>query len=206
MSRSHASLWRSCLGLGSLALAAVAGCSVAQSAGTTSPPAAVVLPADARALAYGATAEQVLQNPDLAPKIRGLFGPDWGGASSGSLRLQPGAETYFEQGGPIRMLRIGGTDYIALSSCVPGDCSRRNALLLIEEGGSRLFARLDEGGIVHYYSYGEGVTRETAALVTESGFQALYPHGRPSYAKLGADGENLPGHFCSTRPCRIASS
>jgi len=145
------------------------------------------LPADARALAYGATVEQVLQNPVLAPKIRGLFGPDWGGASSGNLRLQPGAgaETYFEQGGPIRMLRIERTNYIAVSSCVPGDCSRRNALLLIEEGGSRLFARLDEGGIVHYYSYGEGVTRETAALVTESGFQALYRLGRPSYAKLG---------------------
>ena len=193
MSHLHPTLWRSFLGLGSLALIADTGCTIAPFPGTPMLPAAVILPADARALAYGTTVEEVLQNPDLATKVRGLFGQDWAGVTpeSGS-RLQPGAETYFERGGPLRMIRIGNADYIAVSSCVPGDCNRRNVLLLIEEGGARLFARLDEGGFVHYYSYGQGVTRETAALITDSGFHALR-QGWPSYAEVRPETTPRPG-------------
>jgi len=182
MSRLHLSRGRSVLGLALLALVTVTGCTVAPSPGSPMVPSAVVLPADARALAYGTTVEQILRNPELGTKIRGLFGRDWTGATPGSSHLQPGAETYFEQGGPLRMIRIGSADYIAVSSCVPGDCHRRNVLVLIEEGGARLFARLDEGGFVHYYSYGPGVTRDTAALITDSGFDALRQRF-PAYAE-----------------------
>src|SRR5262245_23380442 len=155
MIHRHFSAWRSVLALASLSLVAATGCSVAPSLGPPRTPAAVVLPADDRAFAYGATVEQVLQNPDLGPKIRGLFGSDWTGATPGSSsRLEPGAEMYFEQGGSVRMIRIENTDYIAVSSCVPHDCNRRNVLVLIEQGGARLYGRLDEGGFVHYYSYG----------------------------------------------------
>jgi hypothetical protein len=162
-----------------LALLTAAGCTVAASRGTPPSPTAEVLPADARALAYGATTAEVLRNPEIADKARALFGPDWmPGTPGGGQMLVPGAVVYFEQGGPVRMLRIGGIDYVAVSGCVPGRCDSRQALLLIEVGGERLFARVDEGGFVHYYGYGgEGVMRDTAQVIADSGFRALYPPG-----------------------------
>lgn len=172
------------LGLCSLALAAAAGCTVAPPAGAPTPPVAVVLPADARALAYGASVDQVLRNPEVGDKILALFGPDWTPASQGGGQLVLGAAAYFDRGGPLRMLRIGSADYVAVSGCVPSACNSRHVLLLIEQGGSRLFARLDEGGFVHYYGYGgQGITRDTAALIADSGFRALYRTGSP-YAEL----------------------
>jgi hypothetical protein len=167
------------VGLCFLAVVTAAGCTVATSRGTPASPSAEILPADARALAYGSTTAEVLQNPEIADKVRVLFGPDWmPGTPGGGQLLLPGAQAYFEQGAPVRMLRIGGTDYIAVSGCVPGRCNSRHALLLIEVGGGRLFARLDEGGFVHYYGYGsEGVMKTTAPLIVDSGFRALYPPG-----------------------------
>jgi hypothetical protein len=139
-----------------------------------------VLPADARALAYGATVGDVLQNRDVGDKIRELFGPDWMPASTGRGQLALGASAYFDRGGPLRMVRIGHADYVAVSGCVPSACDSQRVLLLIEEGSSRLLARLDEGGFVHYYSYGgEGITRETAPLVVDSGLRALHRAGQP---------------------------
>ena len=52
----------------------VTGCVVPAS---STPPAAGVLPADARALAYGRSAGEVLENPELRDKVRALFGGDW---------------------------------------------------------------------------------------------------------------------------------
>jgi hypothetical protein len=40
--------------------------------------------------------------------------------------------------------------------------------------------RLDEGGFAHYYAYGsEGVTRNTAPLIVDSGLRALRHGGSP---------------------------
>src|SRR5262245_27599170 len=155
MIHRHSSAWLSVLALASLSLVAASGCAVAPSPGAPTSPAATVLPADARAFAYGATVEQVLQNPDLGPRIRGLFWAGWTGATAGgAARLQPGADVYFEQREPVRMICIENTDYIAVSRCVPHDCTPRNVLVLIEQDGAHLYGRLDEGGFVHYYSYG----------------------------------------------------
>ena len=164
-----------------LAISLVAtGCTVASPPGTPIPPSAQVLPADARALAYGRTTAELLQNPEVGDKIRALFGADWWGATRGGGQLAPGAAAYFEQGGPVGMLRIGSTDYIAVSGCVPGACDTGRVLLLIEDGDSRLLARLDEGGFVHYYSYGgEGIRRDTAPVIVDSGLRALYRAGNP---------------------------
>jgi len=63
---------------------------------------------------------------------------------------------------------------------MPNSCDTRRVLLLIEEGGSRLFARLDEGGFAHYYGYGsEAALRDTAPTIVDSGFRALYLSGDP---------------------------
>ena len=163
-----------------LAFLAAAGCTLAPPPGTPSPLSAQLLPADSRALAYGSTTTEVLQNPLVGDKIRALFGSDWMPATPAGGQLVLGAAAYFDQGGPVGMLRVGGSDYIAVSGCVAGTCDSRHVLLLIEDGGSRLLARLDEGGFVHYYGYGsEGVMRDTAPPIMDSGLHALYRSGNP---------------------------
>jgi hypothetical protein len=173
-----ARLWKSylgCLALSSLALLTAGGCTVASPPGTPVSPSAQVLPPDARTLAYGGTTAEVLRNPEIADKVRTLFGPDWMPATSAGGQLNPGAASYFEQGGPIRKIRIDGRDYVAVTGCMPNSCDTRRVLLLIEDGGSRLFARLDEGGFAHYYGYGsEGVMKDTAPRIVDRGFNALY--------------------------------
>jgi len=167
--------WLSCL-----ALLIAAGCTIASPRGTPVPPSAQVLPTDARALAYGRTAAEMLQNPDIGDKVRALFGRDWMPATPTGGQLARGAAAYFDRGGPVGMLRVGGRDYIAVSGCVPGECDSRHVLLLIENGGARLLARLDEGGFVHYYGYGsEGVMKDTAPPIVDSGLRALCPLGNP---------------------------
>ena len=164
----------------SLAVLFAVGCTVAPPPGSPMPPAAEVLPADARALAYGQTVDQVLQNPEVGDKIRALFGPDWMPASQSNGQLALGAAAYFRKGGPIRMVRIGGVDYIAVTGCMPSDCDTQRVLLLIRADGSQLLARLDEGGFSHYYGYGsEALTRNTAPLVVDSGLRALKRTGNP---------------------------
>jgi hypothetical protein len=113
------------------------------------PDSAVVLPADARALRYGATAPEVFNNPALRDKLRGLFGADW---NSGPTRTY-GAPNYFPASAPIRMVRMGDRDYIAIAGCVPVACPRYPGLLLIGPD-EQLLARLDDGGFSNYYEYG----------------------------------------------------
>src|SRR5437879_12331307 len=145
-----------------LAVLFAVGCTVAPRPGSPIPPAAEVLPADARALAYGQTVDQVLQNAQMGDKIRALFGPDWTPAAQGGGQLIMGAAPYFERGGPLRMVRIGGEDYIAVTGCGPRDCDTQRGLLLIRADGAQRLARLDEGGCWHDYRCG------AAALPTSS--------------------------------------
>ncbi|MDO8477538.1 MAG: hypothetical protein Q7W02_15320 [Candidatus Rokubacteria bacterium] len=130
--------------------------------------------------AYGYTVDEVLQNPQVGDKVRDLFGADWAPASQGGGQLSSGAGAYFGGSGPLRMVRIGGVDYIALTGCAPSACNTHRVLVLIRDGGSELLARLDEGGFAHYYGYGsENVTRNTAPLIVDSGLRALRRGGSP---------------------------
>jgi hypothetical protein len=152
------------------------GCVVPPSPGSSSPPAAEVIPADARALAYGRSAGEVLENPQLRDKVRALFGADWGPPTPGGVgKLTLAAPQYFELGGPVRMVHIGAADYIAITGCAPQACSGRRGLLLIREGGEQLMARLDDGGFSHHHAYGPGVVGGPggAVVVLESALRAL---------------------------------
>lgn len=163
------------MSVGALAVAMAAGCTVPPRPGSPVPPAAHVVPADARATAYGATVEETLRNPELGDRIRSMFGPDW----SGGQLAPSGAVAYFAQGEPPRLVRIDEVDYVAFTSCMPSACASRRVLLLIREGGSEIIARLDEGGFAHYYAFGN-VPRETAQLVADGGLRAIQRAGAPS--------------------------
>jgi hypothetical protein len=128
-------------------------CVVPPAANAPLAPATGVVPADARALRYGATAPEIFDNPQMRDKIRALFGADWtpGG------KLAEGARAYFPPTSPLRMIRIGAQDYIAVTGCVPSACGIDRGLLLIGQDGEHLMARLDEGGFSHYYGYGPGM-------------------------------------------------
>lgn len=166
--------------LSALAVLLATGCTIAPSAGSAIPPAAELLPGDGRVFAYGHTVDEVLQHPDVGVKVRDLFGADWAPAPPGGGQLALGAGAYFGGRGPLRMVRIGGVDYIALTGCAPGACNTHRVLLLIRDGGSDLLARLDEGGFAHYYGYGsEHMTRNTAPLLVDSGLRALRRGGSP---------------------------
>jgi hypothetical protein len=130
----------------------VTGC-VTSRPGIPTPETAEVLPADARALRYGATGPEVLDNPQLRDALRRLFGPDW---TPGPGRTF-GAAAFFPASASIRMLRVGDHDYIAVSGCVPSACEGHRGLLLIG-ADEHLLARLDDGGFAHYYEYGPGAT------------------------------------------------
>ncbi|HKP29031.1 MAG TPA: hypothetical protein VJU15_06495, partial [Gemmatimonadales bacterium] len=73
------------------------GCVVPPPPGSSGPPVAEVLPADARAVAYGRSAGEVLENPQLRDKVRALFGADWA-PTPGVGRLTAPAPLYFERG------------------------------------------------------------------------------------------------------------
>jgi hypothetical protein len=110
-----------------------------------------------RALRYGASAPEVFNNPFLRDKIRALFGADWN--PGGQLAL--GAPAFFPPSSPIRSLRIGDQEYIAITGCVPIACARDRGLLLIRQDGEQLMARLDEGGFSHYYDHAPGASPST---------------------------------------------
>jgi hypothetical protein len=156
-------------------VAVAAGCVVPHPPGTA-PPAVQVLPADARALAYGRSAGEIIQNPQLADKVRALFQADWAPpAPGGAGKLTLAAPDYFARGGPVRMVRIGEADYISVTGCAAQMCPSRRGLLLIREGGEQLMARLDEGGFSHHYAYGPGGVGGPAGagIVTEATVRAL---------------------------------
>ena len=154
--------------LAALAMVAAAGCTIPPHPGTPVPPAAEVVPADGRVAMYGSTLDEAIRNPEIAGKVRAMFGPDWTGG-----QLAPaGGRAYFVGNTPPRRVRIGGADYIAYMGCVPGDCSTRPSLLLIREGGDEIIARVDDGGFSHYYTFGN-VSRDAGQLIADSGKRAL---------------------------------
>jgi hypothetical protein len=151
------------------------GCVVPPPPGSSGPPVAEVLPADARALAYGRSAGEVLEHPQLRDKVRALFGADWAPPAPAVGRPTAPAPLYFERGGPLRMVHIGEADYIAITGCAVQACASRRGLLLVREGGEQLMARLDEGGFSHHYAYGSGGVGGPAgaAAVLDSALRAL---------------------------------
>jgi hypothetical protein len=161
-----------------LAVLSAAAC-IPPAPGSSATLPAQVLPADARALAYGRTVSEVIQSPQLRDKIPGLFGADWTPASQGRGQLALGAAAFLEKGGPLRMVSIAGQDYIAVTGCVANACQTRRVLLLISEGGSQLLARLDDGVIPHYYAYGSGgmAPPANAATIVDAGLRALQSVG-----------------------------
>lgn len=157
-----------------LLLAPIAGCVLPPEG--SGPPRAEMLAADARALAYGKSAGEVLDNPQLRDKVRALFGADWAPPTPGGAgKLTMAAPQYFERGGPLRMVHVGDADYIAVTGCSPQACAGRRGLLLIREGGEQLMARLDEGGFSHHYAFGPGETggANRAAGVLDSAVREL---------------------------------
>ncbi|HXJ83512.1 MAG TPA: hypothetical protein VMS64_33100 [Candidatus Methylomirabilis sp.] len=117
------------------------------------PATAQVLPADARALRYGATAPEVFDNPQLRDELHRLFGADW---TPGPGRAF-GAPAFFPPSSSFRMVRIGDREYIAITGCVTVACANHGGILLIGPDG-QLLARLDDGGFSHYYEYGVDAT------------------------------------------------
>lgn len=169
----------------SLLLAPIAaGCVVP---GPTTPPRSQVVEADARALAYGRSAAEIFENPQLRDKLTALFGADWGPPTPGGVgKLNGAAPEYFSLGGPVRMVNVGDASYIAVTGCVRQDCAKRRGLLLIREGGEQLMARLDDGGFLHHYAFGPGAQPAAAIPVTDSALRALTrlsdgdPYPRPA--------------------------
>jgi hypothetical protein len=129
-------------------------CVSAPPANVSMPTSAGVVSADARALRFGASAPEVLDHPQLRDKVRALFGPDW--APGGGVAY--GAPAYFPASSPIRMIRIGEAEYIAITGCVTTACPTHRGLLLVRPDGEKLMARLDEGGFSHYYDLGPGAS------------------------------------------------
>ncbi|HYB69030.1 MAG TPA: hypothetical protein VEH80_00085, partial [Candidatus Bathyarchaeia archaeon] len=142
--------------------------------GPSTPPEAQVMQADARALAYGRSAAEILENPQLRDKVRALFAADWAPPTAGGVgKLSGAAPEYFELGGPVRMVHVGDANYITVTGCVRQTCAARRGLLLIREGGEQLLARLDDGGFLHQYAYGSGLQPAAAAPVVDSALRAL---------------------------------
>jgi hypothetical protein len=135
-----------------------AGCVLPPESGSSRPPETQVVQADARALADGRSAGEIMDNPQIRDKVRALFGADWAPPTPGGVgKLGAPAPEYFELGGPVRMVRMGDTAYITVTGCAKQACASRRGLLVIREGGEQLMARLSEGGFLHHYAYGPGV-------------------------------------------------
>ena len=165
--------------LWALVVLCATACTMAPAPDSSAALPAHVPPADARALAYGRTLTEVIQSPELRDKILGLFGADWMPAAPGRGQVVLGAAAFLEKGGPLRMVRIGGRDYIAVTGCVASACPTRRALRLIGEGGSPLFARLDDGAIPRYYAYGGGGVAPpvNGPTIVDAGLRALQTIG-----------------------------
>jgi len=154
----RAGRFRSIGSMGLVTMLLATGCVVAPAPGVPVAPKVGVLPADARALRYGPSAPAAFDHPELRDKVRALFGPDWVAARLGGGRLEHGAAAYFPASSALRMLRIDGQDYIAVTGCVPSACATHRGLVLIRADGDELWGRLDEGGFARYYGHGPAMT------------------------------------------------
>jgi hypothetical protein len=159
------------LSLGVLASA----CTIEPPEGTPPPPMAGVLESGPREAKFGRTGDEVVNNAQLRDKIRTLFGADW---NPGKIRR--GASAYFGRTAAPRGVRVGDKNYVAVTGCVSEACSGERVLLLIQESGDSMLARLDEGGYSHYYAYGPewgaaGSTQQAA----DAALRALSRNGDP---------------------------
>ncbi|HYB69197.1 MAG TPA: hypothetical protein VEH80_00930 [Candidatus Bathyarchaeia archaeon] len=129
---------------------------------------------------FGRTGDEVVNNRELREKIRGMFGADWVPAAQGGGKITRGASAYFARTTAPHGVRVGDRSYIAVTGCVPESCGIDRVLLLVQEGGQGLLARLDEGGFSHYYAYGGdwGLAGSTAGIV-DAGLRALERTGNP---------------------------
>ena len=162
-----------------VAVLSATACTIPPAPGSSATLPAQVLPADARALAYGRTVSELIRSPELRDKIPSLFGADWMPSSQGRGQVASGAAAFFEKGGPLRMVSVAGKDYVAVTGCVPNTCPTRRVLMLIGEGGSPLLARLDDGAVPHYYTYSSGgvVPPTDASAIVDAGLRALQSVG-----------------------------
>lgn len=145
-------------------------------------PTAQLLSGDSRAFAFGRTTDEVTKHPDIRDKLPSLFGADWTAPSQGRGQIASGAGAFFARGGAPRVVKIGGTDYIAATGCAADACGARRVLLLIREGGNQLLARLDDGPITHYYAFTHGADSIPAAAappIVDAGLRALRAAGNP---------------------------
>lgn len=163
-----------------LPLMLAVACTVEPPVGTPLPPMAGALEPGPRETTFGRTGEEVVNSPQLRDKIRNVFGADWTTAAEGRGKIVRGASAYFGRTEPPRGVRIGDKNYIAVTGCVPANCRLERVLLLIQEGGEALQARLDEGGFSHYYAYGGdwGVAGSTAVTL-DAALRALWRRGDP---------------------------
>ena len=165
-----------CLALGVTSVSLTVACTIEPPAGTPPAPVAGVLESGPRETAFGRTGDEVVNNPQLRDRIRSMFGADW--APGG--KLVRGAMAYLGRTEPPRGVRVEDRNYVAVTGCVPDNCRAERVLLLIQEGGEALLARLDEGGFSHYYAYGGdwGLAGSTARIV-DSGLRELGRTGDP---------------------------
>jgi len=136
----------------------IGGC-VLPSVGPPTPRVDVLAP-DTR---FGGSAADLLGHPDLAPKVRALFGADWAATAGARGGTAAPAGGFFGKADPPRRLQIDGRQYIALMGCVPAACRSHRGLLLVQVDGEQLRARLDEGGYAHYYAFGVGAVMDLPA-------------------------------------------
>jgi hypothetical protein len=159
-----------------------AGCVTPPPPGTPVPPAAQVLEGDSRAFAFGRTGAEVTRHPDVQEKLPSLFGADWAAPAQGRGQVPSGAVAFFARSGTPRVVKVGGTDYVAVTGCAADACSARRVLLLVREGGNQLLARLDDGPISHYYAFTHGadsLPATAAPPIVDAGLRALRSGGNP---------------------------
>jgi hypothetical protein len=165
-----------CLALALTVSGLSVACTIEPPAGTPPPPMSGVLERGPREATFGRTGPEVVNNPQVRDKIRQMFGADWqpGG------KLVRGAMPFLERTEPPRGVRIGDRNYVAVTGCVAATCRSDRVLLLIQEGGDAMLARLDEGGFSHYYAFGGdwGLAGSTARIA-DSGLRALERDGDP---------------------------
>src|SRR5215472_12715397 len=145
----------------------LAGCVTEPPGGSAVRPTAGVIAADARALRYGASAAEVFNHPLVRDKVLAMFGPDWNPGG----RVPLGAASYFPPPSPLRSLRIGDQDYIAITGCVSTACASHRGLVLVRQDAQHLMARIDEGGFSHYYDFAPGAS---ARLVPRSAIDSAW--------------------------------